>query len=603
MMEDMRSGTGGTGARRPGGAIPPRSDRRDRAAGGGAWRGIGPLTPTERRICAAFPFGVEVDLRSGDPAFDDPANADAWPAERTVRAEVLSALLLGAGARIPGRIEALRLRGALITGSLLLSHGRIDASWLLERCRIDGHIDIEGTETSSVYLRGTHMRTLSAYHARIRGVLALSHAVIAGTQELALYADAVTIDGDLRGRQLRVTGPVSLVGANIHGQVSLGGARIVNPGGNSLHAGGMHVGRSLICTGLVSVGEVRLPGASIGSGLVFDGAWLYGGGRHALSATSMTVEGDASFRREFPGGGRHFKALGSVALPGSQVGGNLYFSGARFYGRGSAALHARRISVAGGVKLDKGLRTADELRFTGAKIGGDLDLTGMKSPDALLTLYGAHVAGGVRDATVLDERGRPCDPCVDWPNRVNLDGLTYGQFDPYRPVRQRLQLLKRQVKTDGQEAGGYRAQPYEQLAAHYRALGNDGEARWALLAKARAGRANRPWYRRIAGYFLDGLVGYGYRPTRAIAWALGLLVGASVYYSTVTPMRVDDQDTSVFNPVLYTADQLIPVVRFGQPEVWQFHGAAAVVGVVLTVLGWTLGIAIASGATRVLTRN
>lgn len=572
-------------------------------AADGAWRGIGRLSPTERRICAAFPSGAEVDLRAGDAQVDDPANADAWPADRVVRAEVLAALLLGAGEQIPGQIAALRLRGARITGALLLSHGRIAASWLLEECRIDGHIDIEGTETSSVYLRRTHMRTLSAYHARIHGVLALSEAVIAGTPQLALYADAVTVDGDFRGAGMRVTGPVSLVGADIRGQVGLIGARIENPGGNSLHAGGMHVGRSLMCNSMVSVGELRLPGASIGSALIFDGAWLYGVGADALSATSLTVAGDVSFRRERPGRGQPFRALGQVSLPGSQIGGNLYFSSARLYGRGVAALHARQVTVAGGVKLDRGFRTRDEIRFTGAKITGDLDLTGMKSPDALLTLYGAHIAGGVRDATVVDEHGRPCDPCVDWPRRVNLDGLTYGQFDPYRPVRERLELLRRQVRSDRRQTGAYRAQPYEQLADFYRQLGNDGEARTALLAKARAGRAAKPWYRRFPGYFLDGLVGYGYRPSRAIAWALGLLVGASAYYSTVTPTRVDEQDTSVFNPVLYTADQLIPVVRFGQPEVWQFHGMAAVVGVVLTLLGWTLGIAIASGATRALTRN
>ena len=611
MMVSMKSGTGaGTGAGINAGTVTgtstgtgPHVVGRRRTAGNEAWRGIGPLTPTERRIRAAFPLGTEVDLRSGDAAFDDPANADAWPADRRVRAEVLSALLLGAGAQIPGRIAALRLRGARITGPLLLSHGRVSASWLLEQCRFDGHIDVEGTETSSVYLRGSHMRTLSAYHARIRGVLALSDCVIVGTSQSALYADAVTIDGDLRGPRMRVIGPVSLVGADVHGQVVLDGARIENPGGNSLHAGGIHIGRSLICCELVSVGQLRLPGASIGSALVLDGACLYGAGRDAFSATSMTVAGDVSFRRARPGRGPQFRAIGPISLPGSQIGGNLYFSGARLYGRGQAALHARRVSVAGGVKLDKGFRTRDEIRFTGAKIGGDLDLTGMKSPDALLTLYGANVAGGVRDATRVDEHGRWCEPCVDWPRRVNLDGLTYGQFDPYRPVSERLELLRRQVRSDSNETGGYRAQPYEQLAAHYRGLGNDGEARTALLAKARAGRANRPRYRRIPGYLLDILVGYGYRPSRAIAWALGLLVGASAYYSTVTPTRVDDQDTSVFNPVLYTADQLIPVVRFGQPEVWQFHGTAAVVGVVLTVLGWTLGIAIASGATRALTRN
>src|SRR5580700_3846488 len=99
-----------TGARRVGGPVPPQGERRVRRADAGAWRIIGPLTPTERRICAAFPLGAEVDLRAGEGTFDDPANADAWPADRTVRAEVLAALLLGAGAQIPGRIAALRLR-------------------------------------------------------------------------------------------------------------------------------------------------------------------------------------------------------------------------------------------------------------------------------------------------------------------------------------------------------------------------------------------------------------------------------------------------------------------------------------------------------------
>jgi hypothetical protein len=59
----------------------------------------------------------------------------------------------------------------------------------------------------------------------------------------------------------------------------------------------------------------------------------------------------------------------------------------------------------------------------------------------------------------------------------------------------------------------------------------------------------------------------------------------------------------VFNPVLYAADHLVPVIRFGQTDVWQYHGTPAVVTTALTVLGWTLGIAIAAAASRTLTRN
>lgn len=555
------------------------------------WRALGRLTPTERRVCTAFPTGAEVDLRVGDALIDDPANADDWPATRTVRAEVLAALLLGAGRAFPGRVAALRLRGARITGPLLLAHGRISASWLLEQCRIDEHLDLEGAQTGSVYLRGSHLRTLSAYNAHIDGVLAVSGATIAGSTQLALLADSVTIEGDLRAHGTRVTGPVSLIGADIRGQVVLVDARIDNRGGKSLHAGGMRVDRSLNCRGLHAVGEVRLPGVQIGSGLVFDGATLDGAGGTALSATALSVASDVSFRQERPGNGRRFKSQGVIWMPGARLGGNLYLSGAQLDGRGDVALHARRASVDGSVNLDRGFSTRDEIRLTAARIGGLLDVTGMTSPDALLTLYGASVAGGIRDV----------GDC--WPHRVDLDGLTYGPFDPYKPAHERLALLRRQIRTSVREPGGYRAQPYEQLAAYYRSLGNDGQARTVLLAKSRAARAIQPWYRRAGGRLLDGLVGYGYRPTRAIGWAVALLVGASAYYSTVTPTRVDTQNTSDFNPVLYTADRLIPVIRFGQPEIWQFHGAAAAVGVVLTVLGWTLGIAIAAAATRALTRT
>lgn len=555
------------------------------------WRALGKLTPTERRICTAFPTGAEVDLRAGDARIDDPASADDWPPARAVRAEVLAALLLGAGRTFPGRVAALRLRGARITGPLLLAHGRIAASWLLEQCRIDEHIDLEGAQTGSVYLRGSQLRTLSAYNAHIDGVLAVSGATITGSGALALYADSVTIAGDLRASGTRVTGPMSLIGADISGQVLLVDACITNHGGKSLNAGGMQVGRSLNCAGMNAVGEVRLPGVQIGSSLVFNGATLDGAGGAALSATGLTVASDVSFRQELPGAGRHFAARGVIWIPGARIGGNLYLSGARLDGGGTVALHARRASVDGSVNLDRGFSTGDEVRLTAARIGGLLDISGMTSPDALLVLYGANVAGGIRDV----------GDC--WPGRVDLDGLTYGPFDPYLPARRRLTLLRRQIRSNKTEPGGYRAQPYEQLAAYYRGLGNDGQARTVLLGKSRAARATQPWYRRLPGYLLDGLVGFGYRPSRAIGWALALLIGASVYYSTVTPTRVDTQNTSEFNPVLYTADQLIPVIRFGQPEIWQFHGAAAAVGAVLTVLGWTLGIAIAAGATRALTRT
>ena len=82
----------------------------------------------ERALWAAFPTGRWVDLRSGNPYEDDPANADQWGKDRIVRAEVVTALLLGARGPEPGKFPAVRLRGARITGRLDLMGAQISSS-------------------------------------------------------------------------------------------------------------------------------------------------------------------------------------------------------------------------------------------------------------------------------------------------------------------------------------------------------------------------------------------------------------------------------------------------------------------------------------------
>jgi hypothetical protein len=554
------------------------------------WRAIGRLTPTEKRIKEAFPRGAEVDLRSGDPGFDDPANAEKWPAGRTVRAEVLAALLLGGVEDQPGRIAALRVRGALIAGPLSLAHGTIRCAWFLEDCRFDALIDLEGADSGPISLRHSRLTVLRATYARIRGMLALSDAVITGEagEEDAVHAPGVIIEGNLWCPSLRATGCVNIKSAVIHGLVSFGDAELSNPDGLALRAGGIRVHGNMLCEGLTSTGCLRIYGAEIGGSLSFHGATLDGRGQDALAADSISVSRNLWFVRD---GDKPFESRGTIVLTGSRVGRDASWTGARLQAANGLALKARRMRVGGSFYLNDGFATDDEIHLTGVHIEGFLDLVGIDCPNALLWLRVADIPGGIRD-----------EDC-NWPGRVNLDGLVHGQFAHYDRARERLAIIRRQITSDPGRIGGYRAQPYEQLAASYRDLGQDGEARTVLLAKARAARKVQPRYRRVGGYVLDALVGYGYRPSRAIAWAVSLLVAGSVYFANVRPQHVASDDTSVFNPVLYAADRLVPVVDLGRSDVWQYHGAAAVVSGLLTIIGWTLGIAIAAGATRTLSRN
>lgn len=557
---------------------------------------LGKLSAAERRVWRAYPRGDFVDLRSDDTETDDPANAETWSADRVVRGEVIAALLLGACSTAAGAVSAVRLAGARITGPLFVDHGRVSSLLLLRWCAFDGPIDLDDAITESIDLSGSHLATLSAYGAQVRGTLDLRDTVIRGDGDRAVHADGIRIDGSLFANRAVVTGSFSLINAQISGQVTFIDAKLTNPvpDGISLNAGGMRVGRSLLAQRLQTLGELRMPGAHVGSSLLFSGATLNGGGRSALHGDSLTVASEAFFRpHRTEDGAQRFTAVGAVRLTGARFGGELSFDGAELApSAGQPALQASRMLVEGSLYLGDGLHTSGEIRLTGARITGHLDLHGMDSPDALLSLYAAAAAGGINDGPGA------------WPGRLNLDGFTYGPFSEYLDARERLRLLGRQVKRgDHNRVGGFRAQPYEQLAAYYRSLGNDGQARTVLLARQRAQRRTLPWPQRIPGHLLDWMVGYGYRPLRAIGWAIGLLVASSAYFSTVEPERVSKEDTSVFNPVLYAADHLIPVIRFGQSDVWQYHGFPAVVTVVLTVLGWTLGIAIASAATRTFTRN
>ena len=111
-----------------------------------------------------------------------------------------------------------------------------------------------------------------------------------------------------------------------------------------------------------------------------------------------------------------------------------------------------------------------------------------------------------------------------WPPRQELDGLTYGDMRPYLPARERLDWLRRSAE--------YQGQPFEELAAYYRRLGHDEQARRVLLAQQRERTRRRPWQRRWWGWLQDALVGYGYAPGRALALlAVALAAGWAFFRS------------------------------------------------------------------------
>jgi hypothetical protein len=240
------------------------------------------------------------------------------------------------------------------------------------------------------------------------------------------------------------------------------------------------------------------------------------------------------------------------------------------------ALHADRMVVDGGVYIHSSFRAEGFLRLVGAEVHGDLylDTDGVAGTVDLRRAY---------PRTLRTARAGAA--------RVRLNGLRYDGLEPALSAVERLAWL-------ASDADGYQPQPYEQLAAHFRRIGHDEDARRVLLAKQRRRRTRLRPMGKAWGYIQDWLMGYGYRPWLAIVWLVGLLAAGTWFFS-VRPPTGDGE----FSPFAYTLDLLLPVISLGQEGAWTPRGVGALVAYALIVAGWILATAAAAGVTRALTRH
>lgn len=286
---------------------------------------------------------------------------------------------------------------------------------------------------------------------------------------------------------------------------------------------------------------------------------------------------------------------------GIQVGRHLYMQGTA--ATGNVELAGMR--VRGTVYGHQGLRVEGELRLRGAEVAGEIDLTGavLLNPGGValsawglrtgqLSLLPERVDGAVdlRHARVEVLRDAP----DRWPTQLQLDGATYTALEPAGAVRDRLHWLDLDPE-------GYRPQPYEHLARHLRQTGHEVDARTVLLVKQRRRRRQLSLAGAAWGLLQDGLVGYGYRPTRAALWLLVLTALGTTAFSLNPP--AGRAAGTAFNPLVYTVDLLIPIVNLGQERAFGITGRAQWLAYVLTAMGWILFTAVAGALTRTFNRS
>ncbi|MEU5958527.1 membrane-associated oxidoreductase [Streptomyces sp. NPDC047525] len=271
------------------------------------------LTAVELRVQEAYARGRTVDLRPSDGAEAD--SGAEWGPDRTVRAEVLRALLVE-GPHESGGTPLLRLTGARITGRLDLQYVDVAAPIHLWACYFDDVLDL--------------------YGARLRQ-LNLGRSVLPG-----LHGVTLRVDGSLRMTACRVRGPVRLGGARISGAVFLDGAEL-GEAGAELTEPVLALNRVTIddelqaAGGLIAHGVVSLAGAVVSGRITFDDAVLSDPGGTALHASNLSGGTDLHAMR--------LTAHGRVNLRGVRMPGQLNFTGARLSNPGGMALRASSLVV------------------------------------------------------------------------------------------------------------------------------------------------------------------------------------------------------------------------------------------------------------------
>jgi hypothetical protein len=471
---------------------------------------------------------------------------------------------------------------------------------IADRIKVGGNADLDQEFTSA--------GTLRMVNAQVGGSLRMTGAgvdISAGSEapfdNRAVYLDGSRIDGNLDAQGVRVTGEWRLLDLVVRGNVRLDGSVLANPGHDVWVARRCTVGGNFECRDAEVFGSMAMQEVQIGANLDLRASSLSQPGHYTRDGNpkpSLDVRAGRIGRDVVCAAGRKrpFTATGEVRMVRATIGRQLNLQGAELGeedGENSSAFNAF------------GAQTQELTLTLGRAAYGRIGLRQLRctSLDDNEALWGA--TGGID----LDA--------------FRYDSLTHAiDLADDAAVRQRLAWLR------GAEQGGYSPGPYDQLAAMLRENGNEEHADTVLIEKQRRRYAALASGFRVLGrplvlwsWLQRSMVGYGYRPSRALAWlALLLVIGTlwfGLYPTHCLPMPGDpasfagyrfcpltnQDDHLVWNPFLFTLDLLIPIVDFGNKNRWAVPGASQWFAAALIAAGWILATTVAAGVTRMLRRQ
>lgn len=463
---------------------------------------------------------------------------------------------------------------------------------MADRLRVDGNVELcDGFEATG---------TLRMVNAHIGGTLRLAGAMIKVRRgqdppyyDRALHLDGCNIEGSFEATGLDVQGQLRLADVRIRGNMIAWNARFQHDDRDVFSARRTTVAGNFQIADSMLAGTLRLQGVHVGGSVELFGTELTEPATTESSSFSLDLR-TAHIGRDVlltSNKERAFTADGGVTLDGASVGRKVNLNGAVLK---STPRH--------GVALDASDVNADEFVLTTAEL-----------PQGRVVLRGAHCGNLDDDLRIWRASGR-----------LEVEDFQYEALstpialDDDTAVDQRLRWLRHAMD-------GYRPGPYDQLAAMLRTSGNDEHADTVLQRKQQYRYDALASGYRVLGFGVRlwsglqrAMVGYGYRPARAVGWLLLLLVAGSLWFGLGTDSCVHDPTATVsgprclvnsddagleWNPVLYTADLLVPIVNLGHQGRWHMAGADMWVSSGMIAAGWILATTVAAGASRSLRRT
>lgn len=397
----------------------------------------------------------------------------------------------------------------------------------------------------------------------------------------ALHFDGAEVQGNFEAHGVLLRGQLRMVDIKVGGSFQLNKAELVGPRTDVLQANRIQVGNNLDCRDAQVAGTLQLRGARIGANADFRATRLVKPGWHRHRMTYKS----------------------SLDLRGAVIGSDLVCAeGARpFYSEGEVQLRRAVIERQANFwscELGEG-GTTNALNAFGLVVQ-ELTLLPHEAPAGRIILRQAQCELLGDNAALWNATGG-----------VELEEFSYGNFS--RPidatdqsrVRERLSWL---VSTS---PGRYQPGPYDQLATVFRGNGNEEHAVTVLIEKQRRryqaiASASNPILRpgvRLWSLLQRITVSYGYRPLRALFWLLLFGAAGTTWFNHHELQPINEDDHPVWNPLLYTVDQLVPIINLGHDVMWQAQGHSQWITVVLIAAGWILATTVAAGISRALRRE